>query len=51
MAARKRAVSSEPTADAAPAPKKTKIVTKIIKKPGIKPGGGVRPKKIPQSKA
>ena len=46
VAARKRVVPSEPTADAAPALKKTKIV----KKAGMKPGEGVRRKKIPQSK-
>jgi hypothetical protein len=42
MAARKRAVPSEPVAEAAPPPKKTKIVTKIMKKPGVKPGEAAR---------
>ena len=51
MAARKRAVPSESVAKAAPPPKKTKIVTKIVKKPGVKPGEVVRRKKTPQAKA
>ena len=51
VAACKRAVPSEPVADAAPPPKKTKIVTKIVKKPGVKPGEAARRKKIPQAKA
>ena len=50
-AARKRAVPSEPSAAPAPPSKKTKITTKIIKKPSMKPGEGAKRKKIPQSAA
>ena len=46
-ATHKRAAPSEPPANPAPAPKKTKI----IKKAGIKPGEAAKRKRVPESTA
>ena len=48
---RKHDAPSEPPVNPAPAPRKTKITTKIIKKAGIKPGEGVKRKRVPESAA